>query len=91
MVRPKFAARVFSTRSIQKLIRRQSHENRLGRRGAGGVLFPEGDHQRSAGGWQAINQYIPRLQDLQNAKVVVYGLPTICRSAAQIMLEGPGA
>ena len=40
---------------------------------AGDVLFPEGGYQLSANGKQALNQYVPRLQALQNAKVVVYG------------------
>ena len=40
---------------------------------AGDVLFPEGGYQLSASGKQALNQYVPRLQSLENAKVVVYG------------------
>jgi chemotaxis protein MotB len=40
---------------------------------AGDVLFPEGGYQLSANGKQALNHYVPRLQALQNAKVVVYG------------------
>src|ERR1700730_16034000 len=40
---------------------------------AGDVLFPEGGYQLSANGKQALSQYVPRLQILQNAKVVVYG------------------
>jgi chemotaxis protein MotB len=40
---------------------------------AGDVLFPEGGYQLSASGKQALNQYVPKLQGLQNAKVVVYG------------------
>jgi chemotaxis protein MotB len=40
---------------------------------AGDMLFPEGGYQLSANGKQALNQYVPRLQTLQNAKVVVYG------------------
>jgi chemotaxis protein MotB len=40
---------------------------------AGDVLFPEGGYQLSANGKQALNQYVPRLQALQNAKIVVYG------------------
>src|SRR6516162_8560057 len=40
---------------------------------AGDVLFPEGGYQLSSNGKQALNQYVPRLQSLQNAKVVVYG------------------
>jgi len=40
---------------------------------AGDMLFPEGGYQLSPSGKQALNQYVPRLQSLQNAKVVVYG------------------
>jgi chemotaxis protein MotB len=40
---------------------------------AGDMLFPEGGYQLSPNGKQALNQYVPRLQGLQNAKVVVYG------------------
>jgi chemotaxis protein MotB len=40
---------------------------------AGDVLFPEGGYQLNANGKQALNQYVPQLQGLQNAKVVVYG------------------
>lgn len=40
---------------------------------AGDVLFPEGGYQLSANGKQALNQYVPKLQGLQNAKVVIYG------------------
>lgn len=40
---------------------------------AGDVLFPEGGYQLSPNGKQALNQYVPQLQTLQNAKVVVYG------------------
>jgi chemotaxis protein MotB len=40
---------------------------------AGDMLFPEGGYQLSADGKQALNQYVPKLQTLQNAKVVVYG------------------
>jgi chemotaxis protein MotB len=40
---------------------------------AGDMLFPEGAYQLSVNGKQALNQYVPRLQALQNAKVVVYG------------------
>jgi len=40
---------------------------------AGDMLFPEGGYQLSPSGKQALNQYVPRLQNLQNAKVVVYG------------------
>ena len=40
---------------------------------AGDMLFPEGGYQLSANGKQALNQYVPKLQNLQNAKAVVYG------------------
>jgi chemotaxis protein MotB len=40
---------------------------------AGDMLFPEGGYQLTANGKQALNQYVPKLQNLQNAKVVVYG------------------
>ena len=40
---------------------------------AGDMLFPEGGYQLSPNGKQALNQYVPRLQGVQNAKVVVYG------------------
>jgi chemotaxis protein MotB len=40
---------------------------------AGDMLFPEGGYQLSPNGKQALNQYVPKLQNLQNAKVVVYG------------------
>jgi chemotaxis protein MotB len=40
---------------------------------AGDVLYPEGGYQLSPNGKQALNQYVPKLQTLQNAKVVVYG------------------
>ena len=42
---------------------------------ASDVLFPEGGYQLSANGKQALNQYVPKLQSLENAKVVVYGYP----------------
>src|SRR5215813_11950886 len=40
---------------------------------AGDMLFPEGGYQLGANGKQALNQYVPQLQNLQNAKIVVYG------------------
>ena len=40
---------------------------------AGDVLFPQGGYQLSANGKQALNQYVPQLQSLHDAKVVVYG------------------
>ena len=40
---------------------------------AGDVLFPEGGYRLSQQGQAALNQYVPKLQNLQNAKIVVYG------------------
>jgi chemotaxis protein MotB len=40
---------------------------------AGDLLFPPGGYQLSAGGKQALEQYVPQLQALQNAKIVIYG------------------
>src|SRR3954462_4337445 len=40
---------------------------------AGDMLFPEGGCQLSANGKQALNRYVPKLQSLRSAKVVVYG------------------
>ena len=40
---------------------------------AGDLLFPEAGYQLSPAGQQALGQYVPQLQNLQNAKVVVYG------------------
>jgi chemotaxis protein MotB len=40
---------------------------------AGDVLFPEGGYQLSPSGQAALAQYVPRLQSLQNAKIVIYG------------------
>ena len=40
---------------------------------AGDMLFPEGGYQLSPNGQTALGQYVPQLQKLQNAKVVVYG------------------
>ena len=40
---------------------------------AGDLLFPSGGYQLTAKGKQALQQYVPSLQALQNAKVVVYG------------------
>ena len=40
---------------------------------AGDMLFPEGGYQLGPNGQAALNQYVPRLKALQNAKVVVYG------------------
>jgi chemotaxis protein MotB len=37
------------------------------------MLFPEGGYQLSQNGQAALSQYVPKLQGLQNAKVVVYG------------------
>jgi chemotaxis protein MotB len=40
---------------------------------AGDLLFPEGGYQLAPNAQSALGQYVPRLQNLQNAKVVVYG------------------
>jgi len=40
---------------------------------AGDLLFPEGGYQLGPNGQAALNQYVPQLRALQNAKVVVYG------------------
>jgi chemotaxis protein MotB len=40
---------------------------------AGDLLFASGGYQLTAKGKQALEKYVPRLQALQNAKVVVYG------------------
>lgn len=40
---------------------------------AGDVLFPEGGYQLGPNAQAALGQYVPRLQNLQNAKIVVYG------------------
>jgi len=40
---------------------------------AGDLLFPEGGYQLGPNAQSALGQYLPRLQNLQNAKVVVYG------------------
>jgi chemotaxis protein MotB len=40
---------------------------------AGDLLFSEGGYQLSPAGQQALSQYVPQLQNLKNAKVVVYG------------------
>jgi chemotaxis protein MotB len=40
---------------------------------AGDLLFSEGGYQLSPAGQQALSQYVPKLQNLKNAKVVVYG------------------
>ena len=40
---------------------------------AGDLLFSEGGYQLSPAGQQALRQYVPQLQNLKNAKVVVYG------------------
>lgn len=39
----------------------------------GDMLFPEGGYQLGPTGKQALSQYVPQLQTLQNAKIVVYG------------------
>jgi chemotaxis protein MotB len=40
---------------------------------AGDMLFTEGGYQLGPNGKHALSQYVPRLQTLQNAKIVVYG------------------
>ena len=40
---------------------------------AGDVLFPEGGYQLGPNAQAALGQYVPRLQNLKNAKIVVYG------------------
>ncbi len=40
---------------------------------AGDLLFPSGGYQLTAKGKQELSQFVPRLQALQNTKVVVYG------------------
>ena len=40
---------------------------------AGDQLFPEGGYQLGPNGKQALKHYVPKLQGLHNAKVVVYG------------------
>jgi hypothetical protein len=41
---------------------------------AGDLLFPEGGYQLGSNAQAALGQFVPRLQNLQNAKVVVYGV-----------------
>ena len=40
---------------------------------AGDLLFPEGGYQLGASAEAALGQYVPRLQNLRETKVVVYG------------------
>ena len=40
---------------------------------AGDLLFPEGGYQLGPNAQSALGQYVPRLQNLRDAKVVVYG------------------
>jgi len=40
---------------------------------AGDMLFPDGGYRLGSQGMATLSQYVPRLQALQNAKVVVYG------------------
>ena len=57
---------------------------------AGDLLFPEGGYQLSAAGKAELSSNIvPKLTGLQNAKVVVYATPTICRSGRSC--SGPGS
>ena len=55
---------------------------------AGDMLFPEGGYQLSASGEQALNQFVPRLQNLQNAKAVVYGYTDNERVGPQLQRAG---
>jgi chemotaxis protein MotB len=57
---------------------------------AGDMLFPEGGYQLSASGKQALNQYVPQLQSLQNAKVVVYGYTDNLPVGAPLKSRGIG-
>jgi chemotaxis protein MotB len=40
---------------------------------AGDMLFPEGGYQLGPNAQSALGQYVPRLQNLRDAKIVVYG------------------
>jgi chemotaxis protein MotB len=40
---------------------------------AGDLLFPEGGYQLGPNARAALGEYVPRLQNLQNTKIVVYG------------------
>jgi chemotaxis protein MotB len=40
---------------------------------AGDMLFPEGSYELNPKGMQALNQYVPKFQGVQNARIVVYG------------------
>jgi chemotaxis protein MotB len=64
------AARAQATAEQSQLTKMQQEQKWVV---AGDVLFPEGGYQLGASGKQALNQYVPQLQSLQNAKVVVYG------------------
>src|SRR5215472_6330135 len=64
------AARAQATAEQSQLAKMQQEQKWVV---AGDMLFPEGGYQLSASGKQALNQYIPRLQNLHDAKVVVYG------------------
>ena len=64
------AARTQATAEQSQLTKMQQEQKWVV---AGDMLFPEGGYQLSASGKQALNQYVPQLQSLQNAKVVVYG------------------
>jgi chemotaxis protein MotB len=64
------AARAQASAEQSQLAKMQQEQNWVV---AGDMLFPEGGYQLSPSGKQALNQYVPQLQSLQNAKVVVYG------------------
>jgi len=64
------AARAQATAEQSQLTKMQQEQKWVV---AGDMLFPEGGYQLSPSGKQALNQYVPQLQSLQNAKVVVYG------------------
>jgi len=50
---------------------------------AGDVSFPEGGDQHSANGKQALNQYVPKLQGLQNANYISPAPPLILLPLAE--------
>src|SRR6201993_5076195 len=64
------AARAQATAEQQQIAKMQAENKWVV---AGDLLFPEGGYQLTPNGQAALSQYVPRLQNLQNAKVVVYG------------------